>query len=164
MITLTRLFNPLTGIELQEILAAQFKAELSKTELLQAHLTFPKVNYTITLELLTYPMDKPEIIAFSREIGETQETAPDKLREDNEIPTLRTERSPETGQMIDVRQPVKTVATVGKGTEPRTAEAIPKPSHKAKAKRIVEVQAEPVGDQLLDDDGNPIETMASVTV
>jgi hypothetical protein len=173
VLSTTRLFNPLTGTELKEILEKEFHQKLEGCELLAPHLTFPRLTYKVELYLEAYPMDYPvtlragrtigdpehegpkteQKLVYSREIGETQETAPDKVREDNQIPTLRVEKDPNTGQLTDVKQPVKkTSISVGAGTRPRSAKKASIPEEPV----IVEVDVDPEPENQLDDTGNQV--------
>lgn len=143
----TRLFHALNGFELRQILLTEFENRLNGCQILQSHLTFPKVSYKLELTIDSYPMSEPatvgatrtlgdpqhsgpsnrEELVYSRELGETQETAPDKIREENEIPVLRTERQEDTGLLIDKEAPRRISATVGEGTKPRkTVKSVPR--------------------------------------
>lgn len=169
-ISTTRLFNPLTGEDLRKIIKNEFNEKLEGSVLLQPHLTFPLVTYKIELTIESYPMNDAEIIrvekiigdpsttgepkieklTYSRTLGEDQETAPDKLREDNQIPVLQPEKDPNTGRMVDTPQKrrLKSIITVGKGTLPRTSAP--------KAPKVVPVETSIREDILLDDTGSPI--------
>lgn len=133
----TKLFYPLSGPELALIIQNALKESLAGSQLLQPHLTFPKATFTISLTIDSYPMSYPdetriertleiegaklgeaktETITLSRSLGETQETAPDALREEANLPIPRAVRDPETGRHTDA--PVAKI-TVGAGTVPR---------------------------------------------
>ena len=173
---MTRLFRPLNGVELRQILINECTQRLEKCQLLVEHLTFGKVNYKVEITIDSYPMDSPAVVGatrtlgnpdhigpsdreelvFTGEIGETQETAPDKIRENHQLPTLRTERSPDTGLMADVEQRFIT-ETVGQGTKPRktntkSVKSVTSPTPMEVKAQPAEIKAEP----LLDDDGNPV--------
>ncbi len=144
MLSQTRLFHALTGTELKEILIKEFTQRLDRCQILVEHLTFPKVTYKLELTIDSYPMSEAatvgatrtlgnpdhvgtpnrEELVYERTIGDTQETAPDKIREENDLPVFRTERQQDTGTLIDAPQKGQRVsATVGEGTKPRAAKA-----------------------------------------
>lgn len=147
MLNQTRLFHALNGEELREVILNEFKTRLEKSQFLQSHLTYPKVTYKVEVTIDSYPMSTPAVIGatrtlgnpdhvgspdreelvYERSLGETQETAPDKIREENDLATFRTERQQDTGQLNDVPQKGRVSATVGEGTKPRkTVKATPK--------------------------------------
>lgn len=156
----TKLFYPLTGKELQATIAKHFGDVLDGCPVLAEHLTFPRATYKVTLELESYPMDQaitlqaagdlgdqevqtePEVtkVVFSREIGETQETAPDAIRQEAGLPQPKMERQADTGTHIDGFQEPRS-ATVGGGTKPRGRPRM----------------AAPKMEPLLNDDGQPVE-------
>lgn len=157
----TRLFHPLTGSELRQTIVNEFERALENSPLLQQHLTFDTATYEVRFHLESYPMDgaldirvgrqigttpdpkgepQTDDVIISRELGKTQETAPDKIREDNDLPVPTMARDEQTGQMIDV--PKERKITVGGGTKPRGRP------------RKIEVSEEPI----LDDSGVPIKS------
>lgn len=137
---MTKLFHPLTGPELREIIINEFTSKLDNSTLFQPHLTFPKAIFKIELTLESYPMNQPEEfraerilevegvpvkapvtekIVTSREVGDTQETAPDALRIENELPVPQTVQDPVTGFHTDGPLVEEGKVTVGAGTRPR---------------------------------------------
>lgn len=134
-----RLFNPLTGSELKQTIIKDFMTLVDNCQELSAHLTFPRVDYSIDLSIETYPMDKPIELKTGKSIGdanpkavplrkkatvkkalgETQETAPDAIREQGGMEVTVPTRS-DTGQMVDAPRAPRTRVTVGKGSLPRS--------------------------------------------
>ena len=45
----TKLFHPLTGLELAKIIESDVKRMLTNSQLLQEHLTFPKCTYKVEI-------------------------------------------------------------------------------------------------------------------
>jgi hypothetical protein len=151
----TKLFHAMTGHELAKVILDDIGTLLDSSQTLQEHLTFPTCTYKIRVELESYPMNDKLVIAseksfetleVEKSIGETQETAPDAIREQHQLPTLRTERQPDTGGHIDVEQKPKIV--VGKGTAVRARAA----AVKAKPATTIDPNA------LVDDDGQVVKT------
>jgi hypothetical protein len=135
-----KLFHPLTGPELREIIISELKAKLDGSTLLQPHLTFPKAVFKLELTIESYPMNAPEEfvvervlevegvpvkealtekIVTSKEVGETQETAPDALRIRHDMPVPQTIQDPVTGLHTDSPIANDNKVTVGAGTRPR---------------------------------------------
>jgi len=167
--TTTKLFHALAGDELAKVIKDDVERLLNGSQILVPHLTFPKCSYSVEIRLESYPMDravifetngefdsgdsKPEdrqveTLTSKREIGETQETAPDAVREAHDLPTLVTERQADTGAIIE--RPKMPRVTVGKGTEPRGKMTV---KGKAKTQPTTGDAQEEV---FLDDDGKPV--------
>lgn len=70
---------------------------------------------------------KVEKFTYGRDIGETQATAPDALRIENDMDVMRTERSEDTGRLVDKPTRIAKKITVGKGAKPRANAAVPAP-------------------------------------
>src|SRR5689334_10786999 len=137
----TKLFHPLTGTEFAEIIVNELKARLDNSTLLQPHLTFPKALFKLELTIESYPMNAPEEfkiertlevtgvphkeeplsekIVTSKSVGETQATAPDALRIENDLPVPVTVQDPSTGLHTDSPSVEDRKVTVGSGTRPR---------------------------------------------
>jgi len=117
---MTRIFDPINGIELRELLEKTFHRLLNqKAELFQMHLTYPVVEkLAVTVELELFPHEPPRIelhaetgvesenrpdeklerqsvkLEESRAIGTEEENAPDRVRIDEGMPTLETIETP----------------------------------------------------------------------
>jgi hypothetical protein len=106
-----RVFNALNGEELKQLLLRDVQRVLSQDSELQRHLTFPKVSWTITVDLKIYPRtpaDKQIVVLGGIEQVTLPGGAPvDTLPERGEpVPTgdplseTLTNESPEIGEHV----------------------------------------------------------------
>ena len=169
-VTATKLFQPLTGTELKAIITADIDRVLENCSIFAEHLTHPLAAYKVEIYLESYPMNSAETlraegaikvegsqegekkldkIVFSRSVGDTQETAPDALRQEHDLPQTRPTKQPDTGIITDAPQP--TSVSVGKGTIPR-----PKPASVTVGKAATKAKVEEVSENAVDDTGEPV--------
>ena len=107
-IAITKLFQPLTGLELRKMLVEDFDKMLANSGLFEAHLIMSPAEIDVNLTVEIPDMMAPKSFGFKRSFGEV----PDEDRISHNMPITRPTPN-ENGQIVDAEVKLATSDSVG---------------------------------------------------